>query len=138
MRKTTITAAALAMSASLAGLAYAAAPDGRSTDDSSVVTTFSPASDSSSSPSSTAPEVSPTTADDGRHGADDPVGHDVGDDHGGGGHGADDTIAPTPRCRPSTSATTGPTTVPATTWATTTAATTQVARRRRRPGSRRR
>jgi hypothetical protein len=88
MRKTTITAAALAMSASLAGLAYAAAPDGRSTDDSSVVTTFSPASESStsSSSSSTAPEISPS------------VSPTTGDDHGGdrGGHGADDTITPTP------------------------------------------
>jgi len=25
-----------------------------------------------------------------RHGADDPAGHDAGDDRGGGGHGADD------------------------------------------------
>ena len=42
MRKTPVTAATLAMSASLAGLAYAAAPDGRSTEDSSVVSTFLP------------------------------------------------------------------------------------------------
>ena len=116
MRKTTITAAALAMSASLAGLAYAAAPDGRSTEDTSVVTPFSPATDAStsttpsSSASSTSASASPTTADDGRHGADDPIattpsmptehqrhdgsddgpGHDVGDDHGSGGHGSDD------------------------------------------------
>src|SRR4051812_3045131 len=96
MRKSTITAAALAMSASLAGLAYAAAPDSRSTEDSSVVTTFSPASDSSAAVTPASSSASPTTADDGRHGADDPLGHDVGDDHGGGGHGADDTPATTP------------------------------------------
>jgi hypothetical protein len=90
MRKTTITAAALAMSASLAGLAYAAAPDGRSTEDSSVVSTFSPIFDSSSTSSSPiSSSAAPTTADD-------PVGHDVGDGHGNGGHGADDPVATIP------------------------------------------
>jgi hypothetical protein len=75
MRKTTIAAAALAMSASLAGLAYAAAPDGRTAEDSSVVTSVSPASDSSAS----------ATEDVSGHGADDPISHDVNDDRGGRG-----------------------------------------------------
>jgi hypothetical protein len=85
MRKTTITAAALAMSASLAGLAYAAAPDGRSTEDSSVVSTFTPADSSptdstsaSTSPSSRTSAVTPTAS--------------PSDDHGRDGHGADDGV----------------------------------------------
>ena len=95
MRKTTITAAALAMSASLAGLAYAAAPDGRSTENPSVVSPLSPAGDSSSPSGTPVLPPIPTTAgsgidDRGGPGADDPVAHDVGDDHGGGGRASDD------------------------------------------------
>jgi hypothetical protein len=112
MRKTVISVAALAMSTALAGLAFAAAPDGSTpTDSISVVT---PAATSAGADVADAPDDS-----DGRvgggHGADDampspssvpaPVpsprtqqpragddgpGHDVGDDHGAGGHGADD------------------------------------------------
>lgn len=89
MRKTTITAAALAMSASLAGLAYAAAPDGRSTGNASVVSTF-PALESSSTSTAPPPTVASSSPGEQRHGADDGAGHDVGDDHGSGGHGADD------------------------------------------------
>ncbi|MCW2703115.1 MAG: hypothetical protein JWQ37_1110 [Blastococcus sp.] len=69
----------LAMSASLAGLACAAAPDGRSTKDSSVVSTFSPAADSAtpsptSSPTSSAAAAPSGSVADHRGGqADDPA-----------------------------------------------------------------
>jgi hypothetical protein len=89
MRKILITAATVAMSAALAGLAFAAAPDGSPNTDTSVV-----------SPASTPEVMPPTTPDapddsDGRvgggHGSDDV--NDAPDDsdgRDGGGHGADD------------------------------------------------
>src|SRR4051812_17398356 len=114
MRKTVISAAALAMSTALAGFAYAAAPGGpTTTDDTSVVSTVAPATashDVNDAPDDSdgrlagriggghgADHVNDAPDDsDGRvgggHGADDPVGHDVGDDHGSVGHGADDPV----------------------------------------------
>ena len=74
-KKTVLTAATAALSAGLIGVAAAASAGGPSSSDGSA-------------------GVSPTshsrTVEHARHGADDPVTHDVGDDHGSGGHGADD------------------------------------------------
>jgi penicillin-binding protein len=110
MRKTVISAAALAMTTALAGFAYAAAPGGPTpTDDTSVVSTVAPmtvSDDVNDAPDDSdgriggghgADDVNDAPDDsDGRvgggHGADDPVGHDVGDDHGSAGHGADDPV----------------------------------------------
>ena len=85
------------MSASLAGLAYAAAPDGRSTENPAVVSTLSPAGDSASRSGESVSPPAPTTAgsridDRGGPGADAPIAHDVGDDHDGGGHRSDDGV----------------------------------------------
>ena len=111
MRKTVISAAALAMSTALVGFAYAATPGGpTATDTTSVV---SPASTSAVSHDvSDAPDDSdgrvvsrpgaddPATHDAGsagvvvRHAGDDPVGHDVGDDNGSAGQCADDPAGP--------------------------------------------
>ncbi|TFV82806.1 hypothetical protein E4P38_22005 [Blastococcus sp. CT_GayMR16] len=96
MRKTTITAAALVMTASVAGLAYAAAPDGRSTEDSSVVTPFSPATGSStstSSPSTSSTTTSSTTSEPASSTASSTASPTGIDDRGRGGHGADDGVA---------------------------------------------
>jgi hypothetical protein len=89
MRKTVISAAALAMSTALAGFAYAAAPGGpTATDPTSVVipaSTTAGASVMTGAPDDSAGRMVV------RHGADDPVGHDVGDDRSGArGHGIDD------------------------------------------------
>jgi hypothetical protein len=101
MRKTVISAAALAMTTALAGIALAAGPDGStSTDDSSVRSPVSSSvvrvadapddsdgrvggghgiDDTAVTPSSM-PVPSARTHE--RHGADDPAGHDAGDVHG--------------------------------------------------------
>jgi hypothetical protein len=107
MKKTLISAAAIAMSASLAGIAYAAAPSGTpSSDDRSVVVRAPSTNDAADDPAGdrgrgrdhaeddSSPRSIPTTGHQ-RHGADDPATHDVGDDHGGlrdRGHGADDPV----------------------------------------------
>jgi hypothetical protein len=51
--------------------------------------------DTSPTPQVVIPAASTSSTGDNRHGADDPPGHDVGDDHGGltGGHGSDDDPA---------------------------------------------
>jgi hypothetical protein len=77
MKKTVLLAATATLSAGLIGLAAAASASGPSSD----AGTVSPASSSSTT------EL--------RHGADDPITHDAGDDHGSAGHGADD-VAPSP------------------------------------------
>src|SRR5215218_9803749 len=67
MKKTLISVAAVAMSAGLVGVAAAASGD------------------------NSAPETVPTSATStATSSSDDPATHDVGDDHGSGGHGADD------------------------------------------------
>src|SRR3954466_10437740 len=100
MKKTLITAAALAMSASVAGIAYAASPSTTPTsDDHSIVvpagTSAGATGDSGRGRDHAEDDITPTTipatpAGDDR-GMDDPATHDVGDDHGGDrGRGADD------------------------------------------------
>jgi merozoite surface protein 4 len=106
MKKTLITAAAIAMSASVAGIAYAATPATTPTDGRSVVlpatSTDDPAGDRGRGRDHAEDDVTPTTiptlpgGDDrgtSSQGMDDPATHDVGDDHGGDrdrGRGADD------------------------------------------------
>jgi len=114
MRKTVISAAALAMSTALAGLAFAAAPDGSTpTHSSSMVspatstTTDAPddsdgrvggghgADDVIDAPDDSDGRVGGGHgADDGSgssgHGSDDSSGHEGGDHSGSGGHGSDD------------------------------------------------
>jgi hypothetical protein len=104
MKKTLITAAALAMSASVAGIAYAAAPSATpaSVDRAVVVpapSTDDPAGDRGRGRDHAEDDLSPTTMPTLEHpagddrGMDDPATHDVGDDHGGAtrGRGADDS-----------------------------------------------
>jgi uncharacterized low-complexity protein len=90
MRKSALTAAALAMSVSMAGIAYAAVPSGSTATDTSSVT-------------SAVPAFSRAAVDDhghgrhraddpARHGADDPARHDVGEDRGRVHSRADDPI----------------------------------------------
>src|SRR5690349_712653 len=74
MNKTVLLAATATLSAGLIGLAAAASASGPS----------SSGSDDVSPASSSTVEL--------RHGADDPITHDVGDDHGSGGQGADDVV----------------------------------------------
>src|SRR5690348_2494413 len=98
MKKTVITAAAIALSTSVAGIAYAASPGATpSSDDRSVVvpaaTTADPTSDRGRGRDHAEDDVTPATLpslehpfgdrglDDRR--ADDSATHDVGDDHGG-------------------------------------------------------
>src|SRR4051812_15442354 len=99
MKKTLITAAAIALSTSVAGIAYAATPGTASpSDDRSVVvpagSTADPTGDRGRGRDHAEDDVTPTTmptlehpaGDDRGHdnqGADDPATHDVGDDHGG-------------------------------------------------------
>src|SRR4051794_33141337 len=78
MKKTVLLAATATLSAGLIGLAAVASASGPS----------SSRSDDVSPASSSTVEL--------RHGADDPITHDVGDDHGSAGHGADDVPAVTP------------------------------------------
>src|SRR4051794_14916171 len=80
MKKTVLTAATATLTAGLIGLAAVASAGGPSSSGTGEV--------SSTSPAATSQPV--------RGGADDPVPHDVGDDHGSAGHGADDVPAPTP------------------------------------------
>jgi hypothetical protein len=82
MKKTVLAAATATLSAGLIGLAAIASASGPS----------SSGSDDVSPASSTTVEV--------RHGADDPFSHDVGDDHGSAGQGADDVPAVTPSAVP--------------------------------------
>jgi hypothetical protein len=82
MKKTVLTAATATLTAGLIGLAAAASAGGPS----------SSGSDDVSPASSSTVEL--------RHGADDPITHDVGDDHGSAGHGADDVPAVTPSAAP--------------------------------------
>jgi hypothetical protein len=82
MKKTVLAAATATLSAGLIGLAAIASASGPA----------SSGSDDVSPASSTTVEV--------RHGADDPFSHDVGDDHGSAGQGADDVPAVTPSAVP--------------------------------------
>ena len=82
MKKTVLAAATATLSAGLIGLAAIASASGPS----------SSGSDGVSPASSSTVEV--------RHGADDPLTHDVGDDHGSAGQGADDVPAVTPSAVP--------------------------------------
>src|SRR3954470_2979681 len=82
MKKTVLLAATATLSAGLIGLAAVASAGGPS----------SSGSDDVSPASSSTIEL--------RHGADDPLTHDVGDDHGSAGHGADDVPAGTPSAVP--------------------------------------
>jgi hypothetical protein len=101
MKKTLITAAAIALTTSVAGIAYAASPGATpSADDRSFVvpaaTTDDPTGDRGRGREHAEDDVTPTTLPSLEHpagddrGIDDPATHDVGDDHGSGGHGADD------------------------------------------------
>ena len=89
MRKRLITAATVAMSAALAGLAFAAAPDGSPTTDTSVVSPeVTPSTTPEVTPSttpevtpSTTPQVTPSTT---------PDAPDDSDGRVGGGQGSDD------------------------------------------------
>src|SRR4051812_36960898 len=80
MKKTVLTAATATLTAGLIGLAAVASASGPSSSGTGEV--------SSTSPAATSQPL--------RGGADDPAPHDVGDDHGSAGHGADDVPAPTP------------------------------------------
>src|SRR3954451_1868840 len=82
MKKTVLLAATATLSAGLIGLAAVASAGGPSSSGSDDV---SPASSSTIQL---------------RHGADDPLTHDVGDDHGSAGHGADDVPGGTPAAGP--------------------------------------
>ena len=99
MKKTVLLAATATLSAGLIGLAAVASAGGPS----------SSGSDDVSPASSSTVEV--------RHGADDPLTHDVGDDHGSAGQGADDVPAVTPSAvpapAPAPAVTTAPAAVPA-------------------------
>jgi hypothetical protein len=99
MRKTVLTAATVAMSAALAGLAFAAAPDDSPTTDTSVVppvstTTGTTSAGTTSTGATSAADRSTadrSTADDRGRGSDDV--NDAPDDSDGrvgGGHGSDD------------------------------------------------
>src|SRR3954471_13818471 len=96
MKKTVLAAATATLSAGLIGLAAIASASGPS---SSGFDDVSPAS-------STTVEV--------RHGADDPLSHDVGDDHGSAGQGADDVPAVTPSAVPAPAPTPAPAAAPPT------------------------
>jgi hypothetical protein len=82
MKKTVLLAATATLSAGLIGLAAVASASGPS----------SSGSDDVSPASSSTVEL--------RHGADDPITHDAGDDHGSAGHRADDVPAVTPSAVP--------------------------------------
>src|SRR4051812_7943157 len=99
MKKTVITAATATLSAGLIALAAVASAGGPSSPGTAEVSSTSPAS---------------TTVEQVHHGADDPLTHDVGDDPGSGGHGADD-VAVTPAPAPAAAPTQGPAAAPAVT-----------------------